>query len=313
MTTEAPSAEAAVESDGSLQPAAPAENRGQDVPRNTPNADPQHRRRRRRRRRHPRIDPTTAALGEGAGAAHQTPTQQMRVEGSATTTTELPAPTQPPTGHSPRKRRRRHRGPRPGSPGPVAATSDPKSGVSGDVVPGSTAMEPNEPRPGHRPHRDVRHRASREERFDREDRGKRSDDLRIGEKRSARIRDPRKKRDGRRPDGRFRERDRNDSRKNLEPKVYQLEAIVDHGFEDVPDSTTEGATRRVDWTILKRTTTDQRTTRMLSTIYVVRRDGIDAEFPHLSAARAAVNKSINHPEKLTLSKADHAAARGAKK
>jgi len=33
----------------------------------------------------------------------------------------------------------------------------------------------------------------------------------------------------------------------------------------------------------------------------------------LSAARTAVNKSINHPEKLTLSKADHAAARGAKK
>jgi len=81
----------------------------------------------------------------------------------------------------------------------------------------------------------------------------------------------------------------------------------------VADAATEGATRRVDWTILKRTTADQRTARVLSAIYVLRRDGVETEFAQLSAARAAVNKTIVHPEKLTLSKAQHATARGAKK
>jgi hypothetical protein len=36
---------------------------------------------------------------------------------------------------------------------------------------------------------------------------------------------------------------------------------------------------------------------------------MDAEFPNLGAARAAVNKTIVHPEKLTMSKAEHAAAK----
>lgn len=312
MTTETPSAGTAAETDGSLQPAAPTETRGQDMPQSSPNGDQQRRRRRRRRHRHPRIDSTTAAPGEGTGTAQKTSAQQVRAEALSTTTTEQEAPTHPPTGHAPRKRRRRHRGPRPGRPGPVAATSDPASSTAGDAVPESAAIEPKEPpRQGQALRREGRrHWASREERFGREDRGKQSEDPRKDEKRGAHIREPRNKRDGRRPNGRLRE-DRNDSRKKPEPKIYQLEAIVDHGFEDVPDP--EGATRRVDWTILKRTTSDQRTTRMLSTIYVVRRDGIDTEFPHLSAARAAVNKNINHPEKLTLSKADHAAARGAKK
>lgn len=92
-----------------------------------------------------------------------------------------------------------------------------------------------------------------------------------------------------------------------------METVVDRGFLDVPDPANEGATQRVEWSILKRATGDQRAARTLSATYVVRRDGVDTEFPHLSDARAAVNKSINHPEKLTRSKADHAAARGAKK
>jgi hypothetical protein len=96
-------------------------------------------------------------------------------------------------------------------------------------------------------------------------------------------------------------------------KLYRLEAIVDRGFEDVADPATEGATRRVDWTIVKRTTADQRSARTVSAIYVLRRDGTETEFAQLSAARAAVHKTIAHPEKLTLSKADHAAAKGAKK
>jgi hypothetical protein len=64
---------------------------------------------------------------------------------------------------------------------------------------------------------------------------------------------------------------------------------------------------------VKRTTADQRTARALSAVYVLRRDGNDTEFAHLSTARAAVNKTIAHPEKLTLSKADHAAAKAGKK
>jgi hypothetical protein len=64
---------------------------------------------------------------------------------------------------------------------------------------------------------------------------------------------------------------------------------------------------------VKRTTADQRTARALAATYVLQRDGAETEFAQLSAARAAVHKTITHPEKLTLSKADHAAARGAKK
>lgn len=45
----------------------------------------------------------------------------------------------------------------------------------------------------------------------------------------------------------------------------------------------------------------------MSQNYVLQRDGVDSEFPNLGAARNAVNKTIVHPEKLTLSKAEHAA------
>jgi len=64
--------------------------------------------------------------------------------------------------------------------------------------------------------------------------------------------------------------------------------VVDRGFEEVADPATEGATRRVEWTILKRTTVDQRSQRAVSVVCVLRRDGVDAEFAQLSAARAAV-------------------------
>jgi hypothetical protein len=309
-TTEAPTTGAEIATDGQPKPAASAETPGQGTPRASPNSDQQHRRRRRRRRHRPRIDSTTAALGEGSVAAEKSSAQQAGADALSITPTAPAAPTQQPTGNAPRKRRRRHRGPRSGKSGAVGATSDPMSARSGDAVPESAPIEPTEPRRGQEHRREGRrHRAPRDKQFDRQDRGKQPDDLRKGENRGARIGKPRDMRDARRG----RDRDRNDSRKKPEPKIYRLEAIVDRGFEDVPDPTTEGATRRVDWTILKRTTADQRTARTLSAIYVVQRDGIDTEFPHLSAARAAVNKSINHPEKLTLSKADHAAAKGAKK
>jgi hypothetical protein len=86
--------------------------------------------------------------------------------------------------------------------------------------------------------------------------------------------------------------------------------VVDRGFEDVPDEAeADSAIRRVHWTITKRTVADQQSGKPISATYVLKRDGVDTEFPSLGTARAAANKTIIHPEKLTLSKAEHAAAK----
>jgi hypothetical protein len=92
-----------------------------------------------------------------------------------------------------------------------------------------------------------------------------------------------------------------------------VESTIDRGFEDVPDEANEGAVRRVPWTIIKRTVADQISTKVMSSLYVLQRDGADTEFANLAAAREAAHKKIVHPEKLTLSKAEHAAARAGKK
>jgi hypothetical protein len=84
--------------------------------------------------------------------------------------------------------------------------------------------------------------------------------------------------------------------------------MVDRGFEDVAEEGDESAVRRVHWTILKRTVADQKSGKAMRAVYVLQRDGLDTEFPNLGA-RAAVNKTIVHPEKLTLSKAEHTAAK----
>ena len=97
-----------------------------------------------------------------------------------------------------------------------------------------------------------------------------------------------------------------------EPRLYALESVVDRGFEDVPDET-DGAIRRVHWTITKRTVADQQSGKPMTTAYVLKRDGVDAEFPSLGTARAAANKTIVHPEKLTRSKAEYAAEKSEKK
>ena len=88
--------------------------------------------------------------------------------------------------------------------------------------------------------------------------------------------------------------------------------MVDRGFEDVAppppaegEAPAEGGTRRVDWTIVKRTLADQRAAKTVSAQYILKRDGAETEFPNLGAARAAVNKTIVHPEKLTKAKADY--------
>jgi len=63
----------------------------------------------------------------------------------------------------------------------------------------------------------------------------------------------------------------------------------------------------VHWTIIKRTVADQISRKPMSHSYVLQRDSVDSEFHSLGAARDAVNKKIVHPEKLTRSKAEHAA------
>jgi hypothetical protein len=119
--------------------------------------------------------------------------------------------------------------------------------------------------------------------------------------------------DGRNARGRQAGRGRDAPPKKPEQKLYALEAVVDRGFEDVTDEADETATRRVHWTIIKRTVADQKSGKPMSATYVLQREGVEAQFPNLGAARAAVNKTIIHPEKLTVSKAEHAAERAAAK
>jgi hypothetical protein len=138
-------------------------------------------------------------------------------------------------------------------------------------------------------------------------------DRRPGPGRGPRDGDRRRDRDGRpgrrdRRDGRE-GRGRGDGPKRVEVKLYSIDSIVDRGFEDVEE---EAGTRRVPWTIVKRTVADQITRKPKSQSYVLQRDGVDSEFPSLGAARDAVHKTIVHPEKLTLSKADHAAQKSSR-
>lgn len=116
------------------------------------------------------------------------------------------------------------------------------------------------------------------------------------------------RRDGRRdrPPGRGRDA----PPRRVERSLYSFDSVVDRGFDDVEE---EAGTRRVHWTILKRTTADQVSRKPVSALYVLQRDGLDSEFPNLGAARNAVNKTIVHPEKLTRSKAEYAAEKSEKR
>jgi hypothetical protein len=123
-------------------------------------------------------------------------------------------------------------------------------------------------------------------------------------------------RDERRTPGRDGARNRPASRgrdaapRRAERLLYSFDSVVDRGFEDVEE---EAGTRRVHWTILKRTTADQVSRKPVSSVYVVQRDGADSEYPSLGTARGSVNKTIVHPEKLTRSKAEYAAEKTGKK
>jgi hypothetical protein len=152
--------------------------------------------------------------------------------------------------------------------------------------------EPRRRGPGQGPHGREQH-AGDTQRRERGDRGSRS-------------RGPGGARDGQRGRG------REPLRRPVEQKLYALESLVDRGFEDVPDEGEDSGTRRVPWTIVKRTVADQKSSKAMSAIYVLQRDGGEMEFPNLGAARAAANKTIVHPEKLTMSKAEHAAAKNSK-
>jgi hypothetical protein len=135
--------------------------------------------------------------------------------------------------------------------------------------------------------------------------GPRTDETRGGERGKRDRRDKRGGRPGK--PGFGRDRDRDGYGKKPPQKLYTSEAIVDHGFEDVPPAEEGGEARRVDWTIVKRMTVDQLSTRTISTVYVLKRDGAETEFTFLAAAREAVKKKIVHPEKLTRPKEDYAA------
>jgi hypothetical protein len=166
----------------------------------------------------------------------------------------------------------------------------PRTGTEGTAQPG----ERDNRGPGQRGHRGDRPAAD----------GQRSEGRRDGGPRAGQRDGRRDRRDG--PPG----RGRRDAPRPIERKLYSMDSVVDRGFDDVEE---EAGTRRVHWTIVKRTTADQLSRKAVSAAYVLQRDGVDSEFPSLGAARAAVNKTIVHPEKLTRSKAEYAAERSAKK
>jgi len=296
----------------------------EDLPPAPPGESEPHkppRRRRRRRRGLPReAGPQQAAANGDAeaeeGVSVNDPPQSAPVGD--------PAQSQRPQGlphdNVPREHpRRRHRQRRPlGEGGPA----DPKSGNqgrSGSEAVGDTASRsgfstnrgPGIGGPRNRRPREAGPREGEQRAAGSQERRPRNTGLRDpggGESghrdQGARARGPR----GKSSRDRNQERGREAQQRRPEQKLYALEAVVDRGFEDVTDEADESVTR-VHWTIIKRTVADQKSGKAMSAVYVLQREGVDSEYPNLGAARAAVNKTIVHPEKLTLSKAEHAAAK----
>jgi hypothetical protein len=271
-------------------------------------------RRRRRRRRGQRRDAGSAEVkaGEAAQAAESAP----GVRPSFTRPDNDPAqngasPGGPPSDREPRegqpheqpRRRRRRR--RPPHPAGASATEATKI-VAASAAEGTPAGAPRHQSAPYRGSRSrgARNRGSGDERPP--ERGPVGDSPRPSDRR-ARGKGPSSR------DDRRQGRDRDAPRKKPEQRLYALEAVVDRGFEDVVDAAEGNLTRRIHWTIVKRTVADQESGKPISATYVLKRDGVDTEFPGLGAARAAVNKTIVHPEKLTLSKAEHAAEHAATK
>jgi hypothetical protein len=283
---------------------------------------PRPRRHRRRRRGPPREMPQQSPASAGDRVDESGPTDSTTATPREDPTQSQPAPGMASELARPRRRRRRPaRGP-----GLMDQTESGGQSPSGPeaITEGASQSEPGtvrRPWPGRprnrrpparaAPDGDPRRHGARQpgERTARPgDAGARGPDRRD------RGSDTRGRRDGRssgRPPGRGREA----APRKPEQKLYALESVVDRGFEDVTEDSNEGGqgdTRRVHWTIIKRTVADQKSGKAMSASYVLQREGVEAEFPNLGAARAAVNKTIVHPEKLTLSKAEHVAAKGSR-
>ena len=304
----------------------------------------QPRRRRRRRRRRPGPRPEGAAGeaapaeevgaegvpaeasgtagGEALAAAEGDrpathPPRRVRVEaiaaGGEFTLADMPA------SEHPRRRRRRRRGARPegaaagGDVGAAAAGEGQEQQQQQRRERGPRRRGPRDRRDGDRPRRDG---SPRPEGAPREERA--AGQGRDGERRERdRDRGPPRHGKGGKPFGKGgkggdRDRGRDGRRDKPAPKLYSFESVVDRGFEDVaPAAAAEGeapaesGSRRIDWTIVKRTVADQRAAKTVSALYILKRDGGETEFPNLGAARAAVNKTIVHPEKLTRPKTDY--------
>jgi hypothetical protein len=275
-------------------------------------------RHRRRRRRGPPRDPSQQSPVIG----------KVGIDGSSpldpTTVTpgEVSTPAQPAPGMASELPRRRGRRPprRPGLMDPAASAGQGPSG-SEAITEGTSQPAPGtvqRPWPGRPRNRRPPDRAAPDGEPRRP--GPRQPRERAAGPRDAGARGPNRRDQGsdtqgrrdKRPSGRPPGRGREAPLRKPEQKLYALESVVDRGFEDVTEDSSESGTRRVHWTIINRTVADQKSGKAMSASYVLRREGGEAEFPNLGAARAAVNKTIVHPEKLTLSKAEHVAAKGSR-
>ena len=283
------------EASASVAPAgdgeAGAEVRAEDAPGSRPILRLRNRRRRRRR-------PHGAVPSPNSGSAPDSAAEPAPGDSMAPAVPspgpEAPGPEPGSRPARPRNRRRRRAAP------PDSAPPDSATGDTGERRPRDAGM----------PDRTGSASAPRNRRGE----GPRA----AGAPGDAAIRNaPRESRDGRprgdRPD---RGRDRPAGRGRAAPpqrrerQLYSFDSVVDRGFDDVEE---EAGTRRVHWTIVKRTTADQISRKPVSALYVLQRDGADSEFPSLGAARNEVNKTIVHPEKLTRSKAEYAAEKTGKK
>jgi len=282
---------------------------------------PPRRRRRRRRGLQREAGPQQAAANGDAEAEEGVSVDDPPQSAPAGDPAQSPRPQglphdNVPREHHPRRRHRQRRPPREGGP------ADPKSGnqgrsgseAVGDTVSrsgSSTNRGPGIGGPRNRRPREAGPREGEQQALGSQERRPRNTGPRETSGREsgrwdqgARARGA----GGKSSRDRNQERGREAQQRRPEQKLYALEAVVDRGFEDVTDEADESVTR-VHWTIIKRTVADQKSGKAMSAVYVLQREGADSEYPNLGAARAAVNKTIVHPEKLTLSKAEHAAAK----
>ncbi len=283
---------------------------------------PRHPARRRRRRRRPQQSANLAVDGNAAEPG-------LAAAPAAVEDGPAPSPTPPPT---PMQRLRHRRRPprRPAAMAEIGTDGAQSPQTAGEASTGDATRPPRRPRlrvfvprpTPEEPAPAAREPGTRERRGrnprSRDNRGagaapaeRRARDDGERRERVARAKGP----PGKGPPGardRQRGRGRDEPRQKPPQKLYALESVVDRGFEDIDDAAEDSGVRRVHWTIVKRTVADQKSGKPMSATYVLQREGADTEYPNLGAARTAANKTIVHPEKLTMSKAEHVAAKNSK-